>query len=153
MGYVSGACSIIKSKGAVCLSEHGSAFIPGKQNIQTPDGFAESIVHILGYGMSCFDYRLKILDGPRAGKEVKLRCSAMLSFVSTEGPLHPASTSRTFVGMYFDEHGEPVKTKVIISRNAESRNTHHYCYTLDEGTYWIGAGSDPLFVGVHFPKE
>lgn len=153
MGYVSGACSFIKPNGVMCLSEHGAAFIPGKQNVLTSDGFVKSNIHILGYGMECFDHRLKILDGPRAGKEVTLRCTPMLNFVSTEGPLHPATSNRTFVGLYYDERGMPIRTKVLIRRIAVSKNIHRYCYALDEGTYWIGAGTDPLFVGVHFPRS
>lgn len=152
MAYVSGTCSVIKQKGIVGLAEHGSSFLSGKQTIQTPDGFAKASIHILGYGMDCLEYRLRILDGPRAGKEVKLRCSALLEFASTQGPMFPAAPNRTFAGMYFSE-GMPITTKVIISKIGEAKCKHHYCYTFDEGTYMIGAGSDPLFLSVHFPKE
>ncbi len=152
MGYVAGTCCFIKPKGAVRLEAHSSAFIPGKQNVETLEGFSESDIHVLGYGMECFDHRLKILDGPRAGKEVLLRCSLSLGFVSTEGPLHAATSNRTFVGKYY-EGDKLFTTKVIMRRLGVSTNKHFYSYSLDEGTYWIGAGSDPLFVGVHFPRS
>lgn len=152
MAYVSGTCSVIKQKGIVGLAEHGSSFLSGKQTIQTPNGFVKADIHILGYGMDCLEYRLRILDGPRAGKEVKLRCSALLEFASTQGPMFPAAPNRTFAGMYFVDD-VMIQTKVIISKVGEAKCKHHYCYTFDEGTYLIGSGSDPLFLSVHFPKE
>lgn len=152
MAYVSGTCKVIRQKGTIPLNELWCALHNGKQTIQTPEGFAPTGLHILAYGMECLEYRLRILDGPWAGREVKFRCSAQLEFVGTDGLFYPMTSLSVFAGVYFVD-GIRIETGVTLAKTKRANGKHHYCYSFDEGTYLIGAGVDPLFLSVRFPKE
>lgn len=151
MSYVSGACSIIQSEGIRKLNTIGFALNTNGYTVETPDGYAKTNVRMLGYDMPCTVYRLRILDGVRAGKEVTLRCRNM-KFTDEHNRQSVFSVGKKFWGFYRVD-GRRVQTDIEVVSAEESGDANQYFYGFDTGSFVIGAGLDPVFLYGHFVEE
>lgn len=146
MSYVSGTCSIIHEDKVCKLNSIGFALRPNGYLIEGYSDYVKADIKIHGFEMPCETYKLKVLDGPRAGELITLKHKGV-SFLTDKG-------SDNLHGFYRVKGRRESTLLEIVSIREDDIAANQYCYSFGRGVFAIGAGSDPVFVyGSFTPHE